>query len=66
MDLTFEDCDNDTPRANCITIGDDPERISVLIPAGQLREFSKYVYPGDTHPKGKRVWHYSITYIEAR
>jgi len=27
---------------------------------------SDYVFPGNTKPKGKLIWHYSISYTEGK
>ena len=66
MKFSFEDCESDTPRLNCVTIGEAEENYSLNIPAGQAREFSEHVYPGSTRAKGKMVWHYFISYTEGR
>ncbi len=66
LNISFDDCDTNTENGNCVTIGESTDRVSLLIPAGQLREFSEYVYPGNTRPKGRLVWHYSVAYIEGK
>ena len=66
LNISFDDCDTNTSNENCVTIGESKDRVSLLIPAGQLREISEHVYPGSTHPKGRLVWHYSVSYIEGK
>lgn len=66
MKFSFEDCENDDPRLNCVTIEEVKEDFSLDIPAGQARDLSEYVYPGITRAKGKMVWHYLISYIEGQ
>jgi hypothetical protein len=67
LTVTLEDCENDSPHRSCATIGEDKDHnYSVDIPPDQVRDFSGYIYPGDTKPKGKLVWHYSISYTEAK
>ena len=66
VNFSFEDCESDTPRLNCVTIGEAKENYLLNIPAGQVRDLSEYVYPGSTRAKGKMVWHYFIFYTEGR
>jgi hypothetical protein len=63
MNVSFEDCEGDS----CVTIGEDKDHYYGMdIPPGQVRGISEYVYPGSTRPRGKLVWHYSISYTEGK
>jgi hypothetical protein len=67
MNVSFEDCEGDSLRPTCVTIGEDKDHYyGMNIPPGQVREISEYVYSGSTRPKGKLVWHYSISYTEGK
>jgi hypothetical protein len=67
LSVVFEDCESESPRTSCVIIGEDKDHyFSMNVPPGQVRDMSEYVYPGSTRPKGKLVWHYSISYTEAK
>jgi hypothetical protein len=67
VDLSFEDCEGESLKPTCVTIGEDKGHYYEMnIPPGQVREISGHVYPGGTRPKGKLVWHYSISYTQGK
>jgi len=67
LKIVLEDCEGgDTARPSCVTIGEEQHSLFEHIPPGQVREISESVFPGDTKPRGKLVWHYSISYTKGK
>jgi len=60
ISITMFDCLT-SDRSSCTVIGQEEERINLVIPPGQSRDLSRYVSFEAVSPKGNIEWEFKVT-----
>ncbi len=60
ISITMLDC-TASDRSSCTVIGQEEERINLVIPPGQSRDLSRYVSFESVVPKGTIEWEFKVT-----
>ncbi|MYB34791.1 MAG: hypothetical protein F4X92_06650 [Gammaproteobacteria bacterium] len=60
ISITMFDC-LASDRSSCTVIGQEEERINLVIPPGQSRDLSRYVSFETVSPKGTVEWEFKVT-----